>query len=177
MLNTAAGSGAIAIPSQVDASLAPAGHSAIVLVALAPPDLHGEWDRKAPGYRERKRQAGDALIAVAEQVLPDLRQHIVYRQEATPATVARYAWTSGGSIYGPALGWKPHAKTPVPGLMLAGSGVFPGAGVEAVVISGMIAADLLCPAEARPVVRTEAVRRVHRHEDEAEELAAVPLAG
>jgi hypothetical protein len=38
-------------------------------------------------------------------------------------------------------------KSPVEGLALAGSGVFPGAGVEAVVISGTLAADAICPPE------------------------------
>ncbi len=171
------GGAGIAIPSKVDPSLAPAGHSAMVLVSLVPPDTSGEWDRTSPGYRERKRKAGDALIALAEQALPGLRDHIVYRQEATPATVARYAWTTGGSIYGPALGWRPNAKSPIEGLVLAGSGVFPGAGVEAVVISGMIAADLLSPAQARPAVQTVAVRRAHLHPENPEALAAMPAAG
>jgi phytoene dehydrogenase-like protein len=144
----------IAIPSKVDPSLAPAGHSAMVLMSLVPPDTDGHWDRKAPGYRERKRRAGDELIARAERVLSGLREHIVYRQEATPATVGRYAWTSAGSIYGPVLGGRVHAKAPVEGLVLAGSGVFPGAGVEAVAISGMIAADILAPAPVRAAVRS-----------------------
>ena len=146
-----------------------------MLVTLAPPDTEGSWDRKAPQYRERKRAAGDELIARAERVLPGLRDHIVYRQDATPATVARYAWTTAGSIYGPTLGWRPHAKSPLPGLMLAGSGVFPGAGVEAVVMSGMIAADLLCPAQVRPVARGAALLRTPIH-PEAEAEAADPLA-
>jgi all-trans-retinol 13,14-reductase len=141
---------------------------------LIPPDTEGAWDRKAPDYRCRKQEAADRLIALAERALPGLREHIVYRQDATPATVARFAWTSGGSIYGPALGWKPHAKTPIPGLVLAGSGVFPGAGVEAVAISGMVAANLVCPTEARPVHRTEAQVRAPA-QPEAE--TPLPLAG
>jgi phytoene dehydrogenase-like protein len=91
---------------------------------------------------------------LAEGALPNLRRHIVYRQDGSPATFARYAWTTGGAIYGPAVGqWRPPAKSPIDGLVLAGSGVFPGAGVEAVVISGTLAADALCPAatvDARP---------------------------
>ncbi len=165
----------IATPSMLDPGLAPPGHSAMVLVTLAPPDVSGAWDRKSPLYRQRKREAGDALIARAEAILPDLSRHIVFRQDGTPATVERYAWTTGGSIYGPALGWRPHAKTPIPGLVLAGSGVFPGAGVEAVVISGMIAADLLCPAQVRPEVRVATAARVHAHPEA--EAQAVPLAG
>ncbi len=141
----------IAIPSSVDRSLAPPGHSAITLLALAPPDVDGEWSRKVPGYTARKRARGDALIALAERALPGLRDHVVYRQEGSPATFARYAWTTGGAIYGPAVGaWHPPARSPIEGLVLAGAGVFPGAGVEAVVISGTLAADALLPAAAPP---------------------------
>jgi all-trans-retinol 13,14-reductase len=42
----------------------------------------------------------------------------------------------------------PQAKTPIEGLYLAGSGVFPGAGVEAVFISGTLAADAICPSQS-----------------------------
>lgn len=150
LVSTPRGTVGIAVPSKTDASLAPPGHSAISLLALEPADTLGEWDRKAPGYRERKRQAGDALVALAEEALPGLRSHIVYRQDATPATVIRFAHTTAGSIYGPAIGWRPAARSPIAGLVLAGSGVFPGAGVEAVVISGVLAADALCPATLRP---------------------------
>jgi len=126
----------------VDDSLAPPQHASLSLISLAPPSER--WDRSAPGYTARKRAAGDALIARAEMVLPGLSSHIVYRQDATPATFARYAWTTGGSIYGPAIGgWCPSAKSPIEGLVLAGAGVFPGAGIEAVVISGVVAADAL----------------------------------
>ncbi|HET8576664.1 MAG TPA: NAD(P)/FAD-dependent oxidoreductase [Methylomirabilota bacterium] len=141
---------AIATPSKVDPSLAPPGHSSLTLVSLVPSSETAAWDRKAPGYTARKRQAGDELLGLAEEILPGLRAHIVYRQDGSPATFARYAWTTGGAIYGPAVGqWRPPAKSPIEGLVLAGSGVFPGAGVEAVVISGTLAADALCPAEAK----------------------------
>jgi phytoene dehydrogenase-like protein len=177
ILRTERGDLGIAIPSKVDPALAPPGHSALVLITLTPPDTTGRWDRKSPEYRQSKRASCDALIAQAEEALPGLREHIVYRQDATPATVARYAWTTGGSIYGPALGWRPLAKTPVAGLVLAGSGVFPGAGVEAVVISGMIAADLLCPAQARPVMQGSALPRQHVHPEESDESVPLPRAG
>jgi len=135
----------IVTTSNVDPSLAPPGHSSVTLVTLLPPLRDGEWDRKAPGYAARKRRYGDDMIARAERLIPGLRARIVYRQDGTPATFERYAWTSGGSIYGPALGqWRPPAKSPIAGLVLAGAGVFPGAGLEAVVISGTIAADALC---------------------------------
>ena len=137
----------IAIPSKVDPALAPPGGSAVTLITLVPPSEAGGWNRKAPGYGARRRSMGDSLIALAEHTLPGLSEHIVYRQDGSPATFARYAWTTAGAIYGPALGqWRPPAKSPVEHLVLAGAGAFPGAGVEAVVISGTLAADALCPA-------------------------------
>jgi len=145
----------IAIPSKVDPSLAPPGHSSMSLIRLTPPMAGGAWARKAPGYGPSKRSLGDALIAEAAQALPGLRGHIVYRQEGSPATFARYAWTTGGAIYGGSLGqWQPPSRSPVEGLVLAGAGVFPGAGVEAVVISGTLAADAICPVTQQTNERT-----------------------
>lgn len=143
LVYTADGRGlGIMTPSQVDPGLAPPGHAAITLLTLVPHREADTWDRRAPDYARRKKEVGDALIALAERVLPSLREHIVFREEASPATFARYAWTTGGAIYGPAAGrWRPPAKTPVERLYLAGAGVFPGAGIEAVVISGTLAAD------------------------------------
>jgi phytoene dehydrogenase-like protein/uncharacterized membrane protein len=152
---------AIAVPSLVDPSLAPEGHSALTLVTLVPPAEAAAWDRKAPGYSALKRTLGESLIARADAILPGLQRHIVYRQDATPATFARYAWTSGGAIYGPAVGARrPPLKSPIEGLVLAGSGVFPGAGVEAVVISGVYAAEALCPATAASRTAAEAMPAV-----------------
>jgi phytoene dehydrogenase-like protein len=132
------------IPPKADPSLAPTGHAAVTLVRLVPQPEVASWDREAPNYAQRKREIGDELIATAERVIPRLPEHIVYRQEGAPPTFARFAWTTGGSIYGPARNSKrPPVKSPLPGLYLAGSGVFPGAGIEAVVISGTLAADAL----------------------------------
>ncbi len=135
---------AIMTPSQVDPSLAPPGHAAMTLISLLPQAEAAMWDRHAPGYAERKRVYGDELIATAERAIPNLRQHIVYRQEGSPSTFARYAWTTNGAIYGladcqPLL----PMKTPIERLYLAGAGTFPGAGIEAVVISGTLAADTI----------------------------------
>ncbi len=149
----------IAIPSLVDPSLAPPGHSSMTLTTFVPPLGGQDWERKRPGYARAKRDLGDALIARAEEVFPGLSRHIVYRQEGSPATFARYAWTTGGAIYGPASGpWQPPARSPIEGLVLAGAGTFPGAGVEAVVISGTLAADALYAA-ARGTTETRGSSR------------------
>ena len=135
----------IMVPSKADPSLAPAGHSAVTLLKLLPQSEAGAWDRKAPGYSSRKRQFADGMIDSAQEIIPGLRQHITYRQEGSPATFARYAWTTGGSIYGPATGQKRlTTRTPVRDLYVAGSGVM-GGGVEAAVIAGMYAAAEIKP--------------------------------
>lgn len=43
--------------------------------------------------------------------------------------------------------FRPYFKTPIEGLYLAGASTFPGAGIEATVISGVIAADDICPGQ------------------------------
>jgi phytoene dehydrogenase-like protein len=176
IVDTGLGPFAVANPSKVDSTLAPPGHSAIELMRLVPADTTGDWDRKSPAYRLRKRKACDALIDAAAEALPGLRDHIVYRQDGTPATVERYAWTTGGSIYGPKLGSGLDAKTAIAGLVLAGSGVFPGAGVEAAAISGMIAADLVCPNPLRIALRGQAAPRTYSHPQAEQPEAPLPLA-
>lgn len=136
----------IMVPSRVDNTLAPSGHAALTLIKLLPQAEAATWERTATGYNARKRAYADAMIAEAETLIPGLRDHIVYRQEASPRTFERYAWTTAGSIYGPT--WdSPHPplKSPVPGLYLTGAGVFPGPGIEAVAISGTLAADAIYP--------------------------------
>ncbi len=133
------------MPSLVDPSLAPDGHSSIVLMNFIQQPQATDWDRRAPDYLRRKRTYGDRMLAVAEQVIPGLREHIVYRQDATPATFSRYTGATAGSIYGFAnsavLG--ETIKTPIERLYLTGSGVA-GPGIEAVVISGMRVANEVC---------------------------------
>ncbi|MFZ5911262.1 MAG: FAD-dependent oxidoreductase [Chloroflexota bacterium] len=131
----------IMIPSKVDPSLAPPGHASVTLLKLLPQADFANWERNSPDYKERKRAFADEMIASAAEVIPGLQQHITYRQEGTPATFARYAWTTTGSIYGPAAGQKRlTVKTPIKNLYVAGSGTM-GGGIEAVVIAGIHAAN------------------------------------
>jgi phytoene dehydrogenase-like protein/intracellular septation protein A len=131
----------IMIPSNIDPTLAPLGHASVSLLRLLPESDFTDWDRKSPDYKERKRKYADEMIASAAEVIPGLQQHITYRQEGTPATFARYANTTNGSIYGPAAGQKRlTVKTPIKSLYVAGSGTM-GSGVEAAVIAGIHAAN------------------------------------
>jgi all-trans-retinol 13,14-reductase len=138
--------------SLIDPQAAPAGCSTLTITSLQPQARAGEWfsgdwkqARQTPDYQDHKRQFGDRLIAMAEKVIPGLSDHIVYRDEASPVTFTRYDWSTLGSIYG--VSQKDRlkgSKSPIQGLVVAGSSTH-GPGVEAAVISGAFAADALLP--------------------------------
>ncbi|HYA73012.1 MAG TPA: NAD(P)/FAD-dependent oxidoreductase, partial [Roseiarcus sp.] len=158
----------VEILSKVDPSAAPPGHSTIGLIKLLthaealkwfPPEGGEDWKawRFSSEYEERKRALGDSLIAAAETVLPGLSKHIVYRSEASPVTYARYDLASAGAIYGVTRSARlKGAKSPIPGLVVAGAATH-GPGVEAVVISGASAAEALVPGLLSRPVASKAV--------------------
>ena len=131
-------------PSTIDSSLAPPDHAAVTLLGLLSEADGATWGVDTPDYEDRKRRHAAQLMDIAETVIPGLHQRCLYRQVATPTTFARYASTRNGNIYGAARGqWCPAIKSPVPGLLLVGAGGPNGAGIEAVVVSGMTAANLI----------------------------------
>ncbi len=132
-------------PSVIDPSLAPEGHAAMTLVCLRPEAEAAAWTRGTPDYPARKAVFANRLIAAVEAtVWPGMSRHIQFREEASPASFARYLRTEGGAIYGAARGqWLPGVRSPIPGLLLVGGGTGTGPGIEAVVVSGTIAANLV----------------------------------
>lgn len=81
-----------------DPSAAPPGKSQIVLVCLQYGDV---WkDVKPEDYAKTKYDFAEKLIAVIEQVHPNLREHIEEIEVGTPLTMMRYLNTPGGAIYG-----------------------------------------------------------------------------
>jgi len=73
-----------------------------------------------------------------------LSERIVVRDAATPKTFERYTSMPEGAIYAfdqSIETRRPFFKTPIKGLYLVGASTFPGGGVEAVVISGIICAN------------------------------------
>ena len=160
----------VEILSHVDPSAAPPGHSTVAIIKLLanaearawfPSEGGDDWKawRSSREYEERKRALGDRMIAAAETVLPGLASHIVYRSEASPVTYARYDLASAGAIYGVAgSGRLKGAKSPIPGLVIAGAATH-GPGVEAAVISDACAAEALVPGLLAQPVASQGVRR------------------
>jgi phytoene dehydrogenase-like protein len=148
----------IATPSRLDPDLAAPGGSAMTIVTLIPHAEAKTWNRDAPDYKVRKERFMEQLIDTATRLLPDLRSHIVYKEAGTPATFLRYTMSSDGAIYGPKLGQGLPFKSPVRNLYLVGSGTFPGAGTEAVVISALNAANDILPRNADFIGEERVVR-------------------
>ena len=132
-------------PSVIDPSLAPPGCAALTLLCLLSEEEASDWfsiDKRV--YRQSKEALADRLIAASETVIPGLAKGILYRQAAAPPTFTRYTQARNGNIYGAARGqWCPAVKSPIPGLLLAGAGCRNGPGIEAAVISGVAAANLV----------------------------------
>jgi hypothetical protein len=67
------------------------------------------------------------VLDTASMVIPDLREHIVYRDASTPITQERFTLSTGGACYGlemtiDQLGpFRPDVTTAIPGLFLAGA--------------------------------------------------------
>ncbi|MCC7346990.1 MAG: NAD(P)/FAD-dependent oxidoreductase, partial [Variibacter sp.] len=118
----------IVLPSLIDGSAAPAGYATVEITSIIPhaearswfPTVVGDdidaWER-SPAYRVRRTALGDRLLALAETVVPELRQHIVLRSDATPVTMTRFDWSTDGAIYGVRTNQRFHgSKSPLPGL-------------------------------------------------------------
>jgi len=130
------------VPTLVDPSLAPPGKHIVILMAIAPYNWIGR------SWREDKERMSKELIRKAEKLIPNLSQHIVVQDAATPLTLERYTLNSLGAVMGwscsPAMFYnRLDSKTPIENLYLAGHWTRPGAGVPGVALSGLRTARLI----------------------------------
>jgi len=135
------------INSNLDNHLAPKGCSTLSIITLLPTDIYDYFDKEKMDiktYISRKRKYAEELVKKAEEIIPGISKHIVIMDAATPYTFKQYTLNYRGAIYGfdqsidaPP---RPYFKTPIKGLYLVGASTFPGGGIEAVTISGIIAA-------------------------------------
>jgi phytoene desaturase len=127
---------------------APAGHSVLTIMCLAPWNYRGVWgtEGEANQYQAVKEEVAGILLRRAEKQLPGLCESIVTKEVATPLTNARFTLNRNGSLYGYEQSVEGmylnrlNEETPIPNLYLAGAWTQPGGGQSAALISGFDAA-------------------------------------
>ena len=135
----------LVINSNADPSLAPEGKASITILTEA--NYYDFPERGTREYIKLKRMLAEKLIEKAEKIIQGLIKHIVVMDIATPKTYERYTSMPEGAIYSfdQSIHTKrPYFKTPIKGLYLASASTFPGGGIEAVTISGIICANDIC---------------------------------
>lgn len=132
--------------SVTDPTLAPAGKSAVYVLAPVPHMTDNiDWDEAAPRFREQ------VLDRMALAGMADVRDRIVTEKVLTPA-----GWQSDFAIYkgatfnmshtlGQMLYFRPHNRfEDLDGLYLVGGGTHPGSGLPVIFESARISSSLLC---------------------------------
>ena len=134
-------------------AMAPKGCTSLEIMTLVPADYRfweveegpaaGEKYQRNEEYRSVKHSLMDAMIAGAEQYIPGLREHIVWKEAATPVTQERYTLSTGGTSYGIELSTdqfgplRPSPKTEIEGLYLAGASTVFAHGITGVMRGGL----------------------------------------
>jgi len=154
-------------PSLRDPTLAPEGSGTLVLFMPAFMDYEGQWatDKNTDGHPERgaaykalkEKVAAVIIDRVARTICPELRQHILFYEVATPVTHWRYTGNMGGTM----MGAKPgranmqnkvaRYHTPVPNVFLGGHWAELGGGVPIAAKAGANAALLVLKKEKKAV--------------------------
>lgn len=147
--------------------LAPEGYTNLQIMTLVPRE-YGVWNvdkgpadggryHRDPEYRKRKSQLVEQLIDTAQQVIPDLREHIAWKEAATPVSQERFTRSTGGTSYGIEMSCSQAGplrvgpRTEIEGLFLCGASTPSGPGISGVLRGGVEAAgqvletDLLKP--------------------------------
>lgn len=133
-------------PTRTDTSFAPPGHDALYVLVPVPHLGHADcWDtRYTQQFRERAVTTLETLHG-----LSGLRQAIVTYAEFTPRDFAETLRSWHGSAFSlePTLFqsayFRPHNRSPVPGLYFVGAGTHPGAGLPGVLLSATVTAGLI----------------------------------
>jgi phytoene dehydrogenase-like protein len=135
------------------------GRHTLEVMTWVPAERYTPWfdaptRRRGADYEGLKEEGAQQLLEAAERFVPGLRDHLILRDCATPATVWSYVRTPQGGVFGPenTPEWSPARRyaptTGIPGLYLAGASVS-GPGIFACTLSGMVAARA-CGSFLRP---------------------------
>lgn len=136
------------IPTLLDPSPAPSKpHLIKVLVNV--PYLHQEmWGKgDSEKYRHIKEEFSQKILQQLEaKLVPDLKNHLLFCEAATPLTLERYTGNEMGAMYGLAStpqqmgNLRPSHRTPVAGLFQVGHYTRPSHGIVGASLSGLFTA-------------------------------------
>lgn len=126
------------------------GEYTLEILSFAASDRYDAWCasptmKRGEEYLEMKERIAARYILAAERYLPGLRDHLLHRESATPATVWSYVHSRASGIYGPEHSPDQFAlrrflpDVGIPGLYLAGASVL-GCGISLCLKSGLMAA-------------------------------------
>jgi all-trans-retinol 13,14-reductase len=134
----------------------PPGCSTVELMTWATPSLEawgidesedaGRYSRQE-AYRDAKERLTEKLIDGAEDVLGELRSHILWKEAATPMTQTRYTNSTAGSSYGIELATdqfgplRPDCRTEIEGFYLGGVSTRSGHGIVGAMTGGVASAS------------------------------------
>ncbi len=145
-----------------DRSLAPAGKTVAIVMLSSDYDRWKALRADPARYRMEKELAVEQVINALGQRIPGVRAKIEMRDVATPTTWERYTGNWRGSYEG----WLPNAKSfgrgmskTLPGLRdfyMVGQWIAPGGGLPPAVSTGRHVVQLMCRADKKPFVATEA---------------------
>jgi phytoene desaturase len=151
----------LSVPSIGDPSLAPPGQHCLHILLLAPYHYKNEWmtkeGKRGEEYKGLKEELAKRLIKAAEKVIPDLSQHIVISEVATPMTYERYTLSSEGAWYDvaatpdQACENRLQVETPIEGLYLTGASTW-GGGTQPAILSGFMTANVLTEWKSIPML-------------------------
>lgn len=154
-------------------ALAPPGCSSVQLMTVAPAQrshwrigegpIVGRGYSHDPAYRAVKRELTKRMIEGASRLIPDISEHIIWEEAATPITHERYTLATGGTSYGLEHSpdqWglrRPRSRTEIDGLFLAGASTFYAHGVLGVMLGGVACAGSVLGRDLRAELATGAV--------------------
>jgi phytoene desaturase len=131
----------------LDTTCAPAGHSALYVLAPVPNNTSGiDWDEYRGIYRER-------MLDLLEERTPykDIRQHICEELILTPADWEKQVSVFLGATFNMGHSWdqllylRPHNKFELfDNVYLVGGGTHPGSGLPTIFESARISSNLIC---------------------------------
>lgn len=150
-------------------TLVPRGFSALQAMTLVPPDhalwhvgdgpLAGERYHRNRDYRSLKDELMERVIDAVSAVIPDLKEHIVWKEASTPITHERYTSSTGGTSYGIEIAPdqlgpnRPDVKTEIDGLFLVGASTGTAHGISGVIKGGIATASAVAGRDLMAEVR------------------------